>query len=274
MKKLKYIKRYDVEADHVPGRTKADLGQWIGVEIECFIPKASFKLGKAKDDDDDYGDGEDSRCYNKLAEMIRQRRIPNVTVKGDGSISAPDSSFYECEITITFKRTNRRPLRALCDMLRVLRTQVNNTCGLHIHLDCRDIENNSQRRWNDPIPEGVWQRGRNLEKMLPLMLKMVSRSRRRNSYCNPQMSTGRTAINLGAFQAHGTIEVRLHQGTSNYVKISNWIDLLYRASRSKKIDFRRVETVEDLKLYLDRAPKKLLEYANKRIVELSESEAA
>ena len=250
---MKTAKKFNALTDHKPGK---GLGEWIGVEIECFMPYASLEA-----------DGWSDAC-EKLAEMIKAAQIPYVTVKTDGSISSrDDNKYFETEITILFKRTNKTPLKKLCLLLKKLKVEVNKTCGLHVHLDCRDICN-EKLQWNEKLPNEVRLRGQKLENVLPLLLKMVSRSRRNNTYCAPRMSENRSAINLGAFHRHNTIEVRLHQGSANYEKISQWIELLYRASRSRKN--MSVDNIEKLKQYLSRAPKSLTEYVNSRIESLDE----
>jgi hypothetical protein len=110
-------------------------------------------------------------------------------------------------------------------------------------------------------------RGKKLEKVLPLMLKMVSESRRNNQFCRPVMSNMRTAINLASLRKHGTIEVRLHQGSTNFEKISNWIDFLYYTSRAKKAvrNAKKVTNVKQFKNYVGRPLHRISAYIDERI---------
>jgi len=263
MKKKNPMKKFNALEDHRPGK---GYGQWIGVEIECFMPYES--LGIANDDDGNKW----GLASKRLAARIRDARIPHVTVKSDGSISSPTrGSYFETEITILFTRGNKAPLRKLCSVLKELKTQVNKSCGLHVHLDCRDLapKKSSQPRYDDPLPRELRRRGEKLENVLPLLMQMVSKSRRNNSYCAPRMSEQRSAINLGAFNKHRTIEVRLHQGSVNFEKIAQWVELLYRSSRARKdMD---VKTVAQLRKYLARPPKSLTEYVQSRIASFDKS---
>jgi hypothetical protein len=249
-------KVFDVDDDHSPDETAK--GQWIGVEIECFIPYEQL------------GVRGEYAATSKMAELLEKHDIPNVSIKGDGSISSPDSgTHFETEIAILFKRKNKAPLKRLCALLKSLKTNVNRSCGLHVHLDCRDLFD-IHIRYGDKLPDNVHRRGESIENVLPLMLKMVTKSRRDNEYCSPKMShTDRTAINLTSFYKHKTIEVRLHQGSTNYEKISMWVDFLYRISRSKKS--MRVSTVPQLKRYLGRDYKRIAKYAQKRVKALKEA---
>jgi hypothetical protein len=260
VKKVKRIpKMYNALANHKPGR---QLGNWIGVEIECFIPYE--RIGK-----DVTGWTEAAKA---LAHVISAYKIPKVTVKADGSINSRNHrKFFETEITILFQRTNKAPLKKLCKLLNSLGAEVNKSCGLHVHLDCRDLHK-AKINFSEPMPPVIKERGQQLNNALPLMLQMVSDSRKTNTYCRPRMAEDRTAINLGAFRKHKTIEVRLHNGTISFEKISNWIEFLYRSSRTSKS--MEVKNVQDLKTYLGRAPKSLTSYIEKRIEILKETSAA
>jgi hypothetical protein len=80
---------------------------------------------------------------------------------------------------------------------------------------------------------------------------MVPPSRLNNTYCKLSASgyTGNRyhAINKTALKLFGTIEVRLHSGTTDFNKIANWCELLYSISRGKfKRSSAPVETVAEL----------------------------
>jgi hypothetical protein len=105
------------------------------------------------------------------------------------------------------------------------------------------------------------------------MLKMVSRSRQDNLYCKPEMSLlDRTAINVSAFYKHKTIEIRLHQSSTDFYKISNWVDFLYRMSRANKNS--PVKNIAQLKRRLGKNHKRLSGYAKKRIKAMQERKSA
>jgi hypothetical protein len=246
--------------DHKPGK---GFGEWIGIEIECFTPYERLGLPENQYDD----------AQRVLSQMVKQLEIPGVTLKTDGSVrSKTHGKYYEFEVTVVYKYKDPMPLKKLCAMLVGIGTEVNKTCGLHVHLDCRDLSSAALKGFKDSVPRAVRRRAEKIENMLPLMLKMVSKSRRNNTYCAPRMSDDRTAINIGSFYKHKSIEIRLHQGSINYEKISKWVELLYRASRTKKeMD---VANVTQLKKYLGRPPKGLTTYVQERIKTLSEKNKA
>ena len=240
-------------------------GEWVGVEIECYMPYRGLIKG---------GHSHWETAQRKLSMLLKEADIPNVQVKGDSSVSSPDDGkYFEVEIALLFERTDKKPLRRLCRLLQKLNATANRTCGLHVHLDCRDLATETTVTYSSSgyayqgAPAIVRERGEKINNVLPLMLKMVSKSRRNNSYCRPVMSDQRSAINLGAFERHKTIEVRLHQGTVQYSKIANWVELLFRASRAKQD--MKVENVTQLKKYLKRSPKVLTTYVQKRIKQVN-----
>jgi hypothetical protein len=260
-------------------------GEWIGVEIECFIPYR--KLGGTHKEEYD-----EDRLYSyadakrRLAMMLAKARIPNVTLKADGSIESPDDmEYFEIEINLLFSRKDYGPLRRLCTLLKRLNADVNESCGLHVHLDCRDLGVTLKSKTNEFFDsmvnlwriekvysgktfEEVMKRGKRFEKALPLMLNIVAPDRPDTGYCDPvmtQINKGdrHSAINLRAYAEHKTIEIRLHEGILDYEKIKNWIEFLYLISRSK-IE-TKMETLADFANEVPRAPKSVVKYLKENL---------
>lgn len=219
--------RYDATKYHeVP---KHQLGQWVGVEIECFIPLDDF--------------GNDSSDLNRfLKREILNRKIKYVRLQSDGSIECSDD-YQAMEITIITNINDMSNLKKLCELLKEIKADVNRTCGLHVHLDQRDA-----------TTKIVGNRAYRLNNSIELLAKMVPASRRKNTYCKLEKTTMSTsdryyAINTTAYEKYNTLEVRLHSGSTDYVKISNWIKLLYGISRSeliKRSDNYVVDSLESL----------------------------
>jgi hypothetical protein len=75
-----------------------------------------------------------------------------------------------------------------------------------------------------------------------LLSGLVPKTRRSNTYCSKKMNSidsgdRYAAINLAAFKKHKTIEIRLHSGSTNFQKISNWALLLQKI---KEVEFKGV----------------------------------
>lgn len=239
------------EVNHVPYPTK--LGEWIGVEIECFIPIKSLvrnaqSIEPCGDCDDcsneDYQACEDNQIdaqsdnYDeKLCELVKINNISGVTIKSDGSIEQ-DSNCYPVECTIVFQRLNPEPLRKLCQLLNDLGTRVNKTCGLHVHLDIRDLALNKNE---------IRKRGRRLKNSLEVLKQLIPKSRIGNTFCKLGMSQMRRnsdryyAVNMTSVLKHKTIEIRLHSGTTDFNKIYSWVSLLYNISRCNKLSQPKIK---------------------------------
>jgi hypothetical protein len=247
-------------------------GNALGIEIECII----------------------SSRYTKRAikDMVMQRKIKNCNVKDDGSIKVtgsedgctchddssdcdeyPDDCTvgnggeYGLEFTIITDINDMSNLVKLCDMLKDIGAYVNKSCGLHVHLDCRDISS------RDRLASSYTQYGIDTKKMqvkradrlvwaLPLLTKMLPKSRLDNTYCKYGKSVDSNRyymINTRALREHNTIEVRMHSGTTDFTKISNFAKIVYAISRAKGTRFDALPTISDkVSLYkaIDRVERK------------------
>lgn len=274
------MKSYETNISHKPPPSQK--GEWIGIEIECYIPYGKLKIKKSKGYYEDYTFIEGSYSYKQakkeLGKLLNKHDIPNATVKSDGSIESPnEKEFFEVEICLLFNRNNYEPLQRLCRLLKSLSTQVNNTCGLHVHLDCRDLKGVKKVRtssldgpsytYEGPGKKDLMRRAGRLGKVLPLMEGMVDGSRLDNEYCQlevSRMGQGKYyAINTNSFLTHKTIEVRLHHSSIDFKEIHDWAEFLYFVSRNK-IESEEIIDFEDFKKELPEAPKEILRYVKRQ----------
>lgn len=126
-----------------------------------------------------------------------------------------------------------RAIRHLCDFANQHNWKVSSACGFHLHLDMRKFTNQQRLM----IASGYAATREFWGAMLP-------QSRRNNRYCrldgalyDPQELLGNTWQHVltrsynryawlnvaSAFNAHKTIESRLHTGTLNADKVCNWV---------------------------------------------------
>lgn len=189
-----------LDRQHLP----TDDRKWIAVEIECVVESRKTL-----------------RETMAASALLRQ----HVTIKSDASLSAGDLSVRDCvEVVVCAPReTYRELLAAVCGVITACHGAVNRSCGLHVHLDQRNLP-------LDAV-QAVYTR---LAAAQPLLRRFVSASRlgeEGDRYCarSPRVwSTGSRyrAINACAYQTHRTLEIRLHQGTIDATKITNWVALL------------------------------------------------
>ncbi len=156
-------------------------------------------------------------------ESFSTKQIPNneipfwVRATGDGSI-VPEggSNGVEWRVLTPRDRMEGR-LHSFCKLLHKYDFKVNRSCGMHVHFDFRG--------WDE---ENVIKEARKLNKWLKTLKELVPSSRRANSYARLNISRNDRyrAVNVCSFSEHGSLEVRLHSGTTDFTKIVNWIRLI------------------------------------------------
>ena len=141
-------------------------------------------------------------------------------------------------------------LEKVCWVLDLCNAKVNDTCGLHVHMDAAEFD---LATWKNLILaykrlEGV------IDNFMP-------RSRRNNSYCKSlatiserdirgahDISDLRVAfqhnryhkVNLEAYVRYRTVEFRQHGGSTNFTKMSAWVHFL-----AKMITFAKQGQVQE-----------------------------
>lgn len=257
----KLLQCYDT-VDHRP--SQRNVGEWVGVEIECYIPMDRARCTDDCDHDNGICEAEftanDEATHESLRNKIRAAKIPRVSVKSDGSLENDEG--IGVEVTILFNTADGfEPLNKLCRVLNEADCFVNDSCGLHVHLDCRHLK-----------PKGVKLIGRRLGRTLPVLTWLVDKSRHNNNYCKLEVSKFTDnreyrycAINQVAYFEFKTLEIRLHGGSTNHKKIRHWIELIrFLASKPIPKTFNTFQQLIDLG-----TPEHLVEYADKRINRLN-----
>ena len=239
--------------DHTPKQSAPD---WIGIEIECYLPKDNFQesygdcdgsctedctcrncshCGQYDENADcncDHTDecgGNDCGYFEDVKKQLRKENIKFLDISDDGSLR-PNRDEFGIELKIMLNLSNPKPLEKLCAWLNKNDARIDTHCGLHVHLDKSFLDNER----GDMLES-------NFKNMLPIMAKLVSPSRINNQYCKVIVSTGKySAVHVMG----NTIEVRLHNGTTNFEKIYNWC-LFLQAIKNAAID--RIEIKTDSK---------------------------
>lgn len=207
---------------------------YVGVEIECF-----------------------SSCerHDLYLDLYEANLTEKVSVGSDGSVRPNSVSQLPYEIRlIDTERGIANSLRKLMKILDKRDFRVNDTCGLHVHLDCRNRDK-----------DAVYNR---LLRSQILLYGLVGKNRLDNQFCRYSSSTTRydkyRAINY-ATGGKRTVEVRLHHATMNVDDIINWINLLVKVANAKtsSVQLRNPKNAsQELKLGT-----KLKQYLNKTYVD-------
>ncbi len=192
----------DNESESLKPRVE-DLEPYVGIEVECLSKINKEKLVK--------------HLVDKAPLLYKYVRIGY-----DGSIRTSETHPFAFEFRILCKQSDvekitTRFFEVLKDIIKV-----NNSCGLHVHLDMRN------RKF-----------GRSYERLymsLPVLASMIPASRREsNTYC--KLNTNKSgwqsntsdrylAINPVSYRKYKTLEVRMHSATTNAKKVTNWVKLL------------------------------------------------
>lgn len=196
--------------------------------------------------------GVEIEAYNcsreRLADELREAGI-SVAVEGynhntrnhwklvtDSSLSGNNT--FELVSPILEGENGLRELEKVCWVLDLCDVKVNDSCGLHVHMDAADFTINT---WKNLALSY-----KNLENVINAFMP---NSRRNNYYCKGlgnisdrmileantinelQTVFGNDRyrkVNLQAYSRHRTVEFRQHGGSTNFTKMSNWILFLGR----------------------------------------------
>lgn len=121
-------------------------------------------------------------------------------------------------------------IKKITQMMFNVNAQVNETCGLHVHLDMRNRDHKLCFS--------------NLVAAQDMLFSLVNSDREVNQYCQKistrdfDMESPRhyTAINgPESYNRRKTIEVRIHQGTTELKEIQNWVKLLMNIVNLKEM---------------------------------------
>lgn len=152
----------------------------------------------------------------------------------DSSLSGNNT--FELVSPILHGEQGVEEVEKVCWVLDLCNAKVNESCGLHIHMDAANF---NLTTWKNLIL--TYKR---LEKVID---NFMPRSRRNNRFCKRLTEITETTIknatsinglrsafshnryhkiNLEAYARHNTVEFRQHGGTTNFTKMSAWIHFL------------------------------------------------
>lgn len=191
--------------------------------------------------------GIEIEAYNcdkhRLAQELRDAGV-DVAVEGynhhtsdhwklvtDGSLTGNNT--FELVSPVLEGEAGLQQLQKVCWVLDFCNVKVNNSCGLHIHMDAADF---TIETWRN-----LAMTYRRLE---PVIDSFMPDTRRNNRYCKCLTGISERSImeaqnimqlrsafrndryhklNLEAYARHRTVEFRQHSGTTNFTKMENWI---------------------------------------------------
>lgn len=168
-------------------------------------------------------------------ESYNHNTRPHWKLVTDSSLNGNDT--FELVSPILEGEAGLRELERVCWVLDLCDVKVNESCGLHVHIDAAGF---NMETW------------RNLalsyKHLEPVIDKFMPVSRRNNRYCvglkhvsDERIRTAETVdelkdligdryhkVNLEAYSRHKTVEFRQHSGTTNFTKMRSWILFLHK----------------------------------------------
>jgi len=183
----------------------------VGVEIECFS---------------DY-------TRESLNTLFLQAGLgKNISLVNDQSIKRyGEQQPIEVRIIAT-ERSISRVIDKTIEVLAKGNVGVNDSCGLHVHLDMRH--------------RNVKSCYRKLYNAQETLFKASSEERRTNQYCMKLTSScfqkalernqHYDCISAQAYSRHKTLEVRMHEGSVDAKQINNWIKILIGVVTSRNVN--------------------------------------
>lgn len=192
-----------------------------------------------------------------------------VTLKSDSSIEVPEEEIknggisHELVVCVP-ESMMTEVVTGVSNVLKSIKCQVNKSCGLHTHLDMRS--RNHETCFSQ------------LVSAQNILYQMQPKSRADNRYCKKvetknfkeaENSYDRyMGINSHSFRKYKTIEIRMHAGTVDSVKILNWINILLRIINKPDTILRAPTKVEHFVNRFD-LPDDLSSFINERIAKFA-----
>lgn len=200
---------------------------YLGIEVECLI-----------------------RCSREELEtqLIKARLHRNTQLVSDSSIRVDQEGYQGVEIRVL--ATEQELASVMARLGKILNSRkvdayANRSCGLHVHLDMRNRDR-----------DVMYKRLFNVQS---LMRKCQPASRLTSKYC--KKTSGKTfdeaseinerysAINVQSYEKHKTIEIRIHEGTTDCDSINSWckflVGVLNSDIKSPIADITRLERMEN-----------------------------
>lgn len=249
--------KYNPHVSKYPTNKDSD---WLGIEIECYLKDEIFETDCKWSKDRLLGChclkccGGQEDYIDAFIEKIKENNIPNVHVSEDGSLYNDGEGYFGIEVKVLTQYKDMSNLKQICELLNECGAMVDSTCGLHVHLDMRNTRDETRNRLV-----------KNLVNALPLLKLMMPNSRLNNQYCRE--GTSNTArhvmVNRQALSKFGTIEMRLHSGSTSYEKISEWCNILMSIKKARKV----IECKTNFKDFVTsfKLKKKTINYMKQRI---------
>ena len=211
----------DIVLADLPKHVRESFRFTFGVEIECLVAARVMRECAERNNMPFQYEGynhEDNSTYYKF--------VSDSSIRGENPI--------ECVSPVLAGKDGMKSLENCCKALNEANAQVNVSTGLHVHIGAQNL--------SDEAYINVFKNYQKLERVIDTFM---ARSRRENnsqwcrslqgkdfSFCTNKndmydvMNGDRYyKVNACSYLRHKTIEFRQHQGSTDFEKISHWVNL-------------------------------------------------
>lgn len=192
----------------------------FGVEIECLVASSVMRECATRNAMPFQYEG-----YNHTDNNHYYKFVSDSSIRGENPI--------ECVSPVLTGKVGMKSLENCCKALNEAGAQVNRSTGLHVHIGAQNL--------SDEVYVNVFKNYQKLERVIDTFM---ANSRRANnsqwcrtlqckdfSWCTTksdiydEMNGNRYfKVNACSYARHQTIEFRQHQGSTDFEKISNWVN--------------------------------------------------
>jgi len=218
-----------------------------------------------------------AESFTKANELVLSLNAVGINIQYAGYTHSTSSNWkmvsdgscgYELVSPILSGEAGLQEIEKICQVMNAMDIKVNKSCGLHIHVDARDLTKTQISK--------VFLQYAKYEKVFDA-LQPKSRRESNNSFCrsireiaidyrlgfskdvfatyNNRINTRYVKVNLEAYVRHSTIEFRQGAGTTNAEKITNQIVLLIgfveKAIKSSVKDISNEQSFADFVVWLN-----------------------
>ena len=216
------LRKYEIELllSELPKQVREVHKFTFGVEIECLVAASLMRESATRNKMPFQYEG-----YNHTDNNHYYKFVSDSSIRGENPI--------ECVSPVLTGREGMKSLENCCKALNEAGAQVNRSTGLHVHIGAQNL--------SDEAYVNVFKNYQKLERVIDTFM---ANSRRANnsqwcrtfqgkdfSWCTTksdiydEMNGNRYfKVNACSYARHQTIEFRQHQGSTDFEKISNWVN--------------------------------------------------
>ena len=216
------LRKYEIELllSELPKPVREVHKFTFGVEIECLVAANLMRESATRNEMPFQYEG-----YNHVDNNHYYKFVSDSSIRGENPI--------ECVSPVLTGKAGMQSLENCCKALNEAGAQVNISTGLHVHIGAANL--------SDEAYINVFKNYQKLERVIDTFM---ARSRRANNSQWCRTLQGRNfmwcttksdifdamngdryfKVNACSYARHKTIEFRQHQGSTDFEKISNWVN--------------------------------------------------